>query len=86
MTQPQPYPGDVAPPRAPFREVYEDMRGRAMEGRVVITSLSGRGRDVHELVGGVLEVDLPPGTYRLETMLHTVEGAPFSSISTVTVG
>jgi hypothetical protein len=80
---PQPHPVAV-PGTVTYRHEYRDALGRPLRGTVTLTGRTGADLDgltvppapvPGELVGGVLEVDLPPDTYRLEGVLRTAEGA-----------
>lgn len=77
-----------------YRREYRDILGRAMRGQVTITGTERTDTDggvvlpapvTVELVGGVLEVDLPPDTYRLSAALKTVDGVRVTDSDTVTL-
>jgi hypothetical protein len=79
---PQPHPVAV-PGTVTYRHEYRDALGRPLRGTVTLTGRTGIVLDgltvlpapvPGGLVGGVLEVDLPPDTYRLEGVLRTAEG------------
>lgn len=65
-----------------YRRMYLDPLGRAMSGSAVLTP-QGRADSSGvvvvaapvpaEITGGVLDVNLPPNTYRVEATLYTVE-------------
>lgn len=67
----------------PVRREYRDLVGRPMSGKVTIVA-GARGTAGNavvpaapvtvELVGGVLDVQLLPGTYQLAADLRTVDG------------
>lgn len=95
--QPQPYPGDLLaalPGTVPYRRTYADVLGRPMTGSVTITgqARTDTGGTVVvpapvavALVDGVLDVALPPDTYRVEAALRTVDGARIADNDTVTL-
>lgn len=84
-----PLPGTV-----PVRRVYVDALNRAMSGEVVVSG--GDRADVGDhvvvpapvtvpLVGGVLEVDLRPGAYKLTAKLRTVDGDKTNDVAEIDV-
>lgn len=86
---PAPLAGTVRLHRA-----YLDPLGRPFVGSVTITGGDRQetGASVVipasvtvELVAGVLEAHLPPGTYRLDAALRTVDGARASDTTTTTL-
>lgn len=86
---PEPLPGT-----APLRREYRDILGRPLRGVVTITGSTRTEDDGRvilplavnvELVGGVLEVDLPPDTYTLSAALRSVDGSRSSDAATVTL-
>lgn len=75
--------GAGGPDTVTYRREYRDLLGRPMRGQVTVTGTTRWSSDqavtlpapvVVELVGGVLEVDLPPDTYSLVAALRTVDG------------
>lgn len=77
-----------------YRREYRDILGRPMRGTVTITGTertdSGGAVVLPApvsvgLVAGVLEVDLPPDTYRIAATLRTVDGQRTSDTDTVTL-
>lgn len=87
--QPTPLAGTVH-----YRREYRDILGRPMTGAVGIT---GTARSVNgeavaipapvtvDLVGGVLEVDLPPDTYQLNANLRTADSLRATDVDTITL-
>lgn len=73
---------------------YRDALGRPMAGQVRIAG-AARSQDGHrvvvqaavgvELVGGVLDVQLPPGDYALTATLTTVDGNRADDTETLTL-
>ena len=88
--QPRPWP---QPPQGTvrLRREYRDPLGRPLAGEVTIT---GRTRQqagetvtapvpvVVPLARGVLEADLPPGTYDLAVSLRSADNKRFSEVET----
>lgn len=71
---------------AHYSHTYRDILGRAMQaGKVTITAEAGGAPVVVELVGGTLDVDLEPGTYRLSAKVRTVDGYSITETDTVTL-
>lgn len=82
------------PGTVPYRREYRDALGRPMDGTVTLT---GQARTelggivvlpapvTVELVGGVLDVHLPPDTYTLQATLRTVDRDRTADSDTVTV-
>lgn len=77
-----------------YRRDYRDVLGRPMRGTVTITGTARSDADgtvilpapvTVELAAGVLEVDLPSDTYRIEAALRTVDGFRTSDTDTVTL-
>jgi hypothetical protein len=76
------------------RREYRDPLGRPMTGTATITG-GTRTADGHTIVvpvavprpvvGGVLEVELPPGEYRIVAALRTVDGKRISDTHKVTL-
>lgn len=96
--QPQPYPGDlIAPPsdRVRLHREYRDVLGRPLRGKIRIDgaarakageSVTAAARVTVELVDGCLDVELPPGRYRLSSSdLRTVDGSQASEDDEVTL-
>lgn len=87
----------TAPPKGTvtLRRTYVDALNRPLTGSITLTGTktTTNGGVVHlgaapvtvALVGGLLEVDLPPDTYRLTAALRTVDGHRITSDETVTV-
>ncbi len=86
-TPPTPFAGDVVTAdlgrTVPLRRRYLDALGHPLSGSVILTGSRGHthGETVIpaapvpvELVDGLLEVRLPPDTYRLSGELHTAAG------------
>lgn len=92
---PEPRPTPVALAGAVrFTRRYADALGRPMRGTVTLTPTApttAGGAVIPaapvpvELDAGLLEVDLPPGTYRLSAALRTAEGAQATDAGTVTI-
>lgn len=83
---PQPWP-DQQPGSEHYSRTYRDLLGRPMQaGQVTITAEAGGAPVVVELVAGALDVDLPPGTYRLSAKLRTVDSFRVTETDTVTLG
>ena len=76
-----------------YRE-YRDMLGRPMDGKAVITGTARSEAGVVvvpaapvtvDIVGGVLDVSLPPDTYTVVAELRTVERRSVSDSHTITL-
>lgn len=77
-----------------YRRAYVDTLGRPLTGRVAITGTTRRevGQTVVipsavmvDLVGGELDVSLPPDTYELTAALRNVDGERFAETTTITL-
>lgn len=85
--QPAPYPGDLVaalPGTVRLERAYRDVLGRPMTGTVTLTGAARTATDSAvvvpapvsvDLADGLLAVDLPPDTYRLQADLRTADGA-----------
>lgn len=73
--KPRPYPGDVGGDRVRFRREFRDALGRPVTG--VVTLLGDGPRVDAPVDGGVLDVALIPGTYRLHATLRTTDGVRY---------
>lgn len=89
IPQPVRLPGSVH-----YRREYRDILGRPLSGSATITGTArtdtGGAVTVPaavtvELVGGVLEVDLPPDAYTIAAALRTVDGVRATDTDEVTL-
>lgn len=83
---PQPW-DDGSPGMVPLRRTYRDSLGRPMIGQVTITGREGLtvASVVVDLVDGVLDVGLLPGSYTLQAALRTSEGGRVDDNDEVTL-
>lgn len=91
----KPIPGPVRlPGTVHYRREYRDVLGRPMRGTATVvgaarTELGGSvvipAAVTVEIVGGILEVDLPPDTYTIAANLRTVDGVRVTDTDTVTI-
>jgi hypothetical protein len=78
-----------------YRRLYRDLLDRPMTGTVTLTNatrvatadrvIPARTSVPVELVDGVLDVHLPPNTYRVVAQLRTADGEELTDQDTVTL-